>query len=286
MTMRAKTTFPALLAATVLVLAVGSSAGCVFWDEDGGFGDFFDGQKYTEPFSKTLPLKAGDRFSLTNTNGFIRVTTWDRDEVEISALKTAYRDKDNLDRVKIEVESFGSSVRVDTVYEKFRNLRVKVDYEVKVPAGAILERIRSTNGDVELTGRFADVKAGTTNGDIRVDGAEGRLDLGTTNGGIRGRNLKGSVDADTTNGSIHLDLNEISGDIRAGTTNGSVELRLGGSLNAEFNAHSTNGSITVDFPVTVQGEVSRRRIRGRIGSGGPSIEIGTTNGSIRVLKMM
>jgi len=94
------------------------------------------------------------------------------------------------------------------------------------------------------------------------------------------------VDATPTNGSIHLDLNEITGDIKAGTTNGSVELRLGGSINAEFDAHSTNGSITIDFPVTVQGEISRRHVRGRIGSGGPAIEVGTTNGSIRVLKML
>lgn len=285
--MRTRMTLRALATAALVILAAGTAAGCIFWDEDGGFGGFFEGQKYTESFSKTLPLKAGGRFSLRNTNGFIRVTTWDREEVEISALKTAYRDRDNLDRVEIEIETPGSDVRVDTVYEKFRNLRVKVDYEVKVPEGAILDGLRSTNGDIELAGRFADVRAGTTNGDIQVEGAEGRLDLGTTNGGIRGRDLKGSVDADTTNGSIHLDLNEITGDIRAETTNGSIELRLGGSINAEFSARSTNGSITVDFPVTVQGTVSsRHRIQGRIGSGGPSIEVGTTNGSIRILKMI
>ncbi len=283
--MRAKTTFSVVLAGALLTLAVGLTVACDFMDGDGGFGEFFEGQKYTEPFSKTLPLKAGDRFSLRNTNGLIRVTTWDRNEVEISALKTAYRHKENLDRVKIEVETPGSDVQVDTIYEKFHNLNVKVDYEVKVPEGVILEAIRSTNGDVELTGRFSDVKAGTTNGDVRVDGAEGRLDLGTTNGGIHGRNLKGSVTADTTNGSIHLDLDDVKGDVRAETTNGSIEMRLGGSINAEFSARSTNGSITVDFPVTVQGAISsRHRIQGRIGSGGPAIEVETTNGSIRILK--
>jgi len=283
--MRAKMTFSAVLVGTLLALAVGLTVACDFMGDDGGFGGFFEGEKFTEPFSKTLPLKAGDRFSLRNTNGFIRVTTWDRNEVEISALKTAYRHKENLDRVKIEIETPGSDVQVDTIYEKFHNLNVKVDYEVKVPEGVILEAVRSTNGDVELNGRFSDVKAGTTNGDILVDGAEGRIDMGTTNGGVRGRNLKGSVTADTTNGSIHLDLDDIKGDVRAETTNGSIEMRLSGSINAEFSARSTNGSITVDFPVTVQGSLSsRHRIQGRIGSGGPAIEVETTNGSIRILK--
>jgi len=282
--MRAKTNSSVILAGALLVLAVGLGAACDFMDDD--FGDFFDGPEFTESFSKTLPLKAGDHFSLRNTNGFIRVTTWDRNEVEISAQKIASRRKEDLDRVKIEVETPGSDVRVDTIYEKFRNIRVKVNYEVKVPEGVLLEAIRSTNGDIELTGRFVDVKAGTTNGDVRVEGGAGQIDLSTTNGTIRGRNLRGTVTADTTNGSIHLELDEVKNDIRADTTNGSINLRLGGSVNADFSARSTNGSITVDFPVTIQGTISsRHRIEGRIGEGGPSIELETTNGSIRVNKL-
>ena len=282
--MRAQMKSSAVLAGMVLVLAVGFGAACDFMGDD--VGDFFDGPEFTESFAKTLPLKAGERFGLKNTNGFIRVTTWDRNEVEISAQKIASRRKEDLDRVKIEVEASGPNVRVDTIYEKFRNVRVKVNYEVKVPEGVILEAIRSTNGDVELTGRFADVTAGTTNGDVRMEGGEGRIDLSTTNGTIRGRSLKGAVTADTTNGSIYLELDEVKSDIRADTTNGSVNLRLGGSVNAEFSARSTNGSITVDFPVTIQGTISsRHRVEGRIGDGGPAIELETTNGSIRVNKL-
>nr|HPH44627.1 DUF4097 family beta strand repeat-containing protein [Candidatus Aminicenantes bacterium] len=90
----------------------------------------------------------------------------------------------------------------------------------------------------------------------------------------------------TTNGSIYLELDEVRSDIRADTTNGSVNLRLGGEVNADFRARSTNGSITVDFPVTIKGTISsRHRIEGQIGGGGPSIELETTNGSIRVNRM-
>jgi DUF4097 and DUF4098 domain-containing protein YvlB len=283
--MRFKMNTLSLLTAALLVLAAASSAACDFM-EDGDFDEMFGGKQFTEPFNKTLPLKAGDRFSLKNTNGFVKVTTWDRNEVEISAKKVARRREEDLNRVKIEVEAFGSSVRVDTIYEKFRNLRVHVDYEVKVPEGVILEAIHSTNGDVELAGRFADVKAGTTNGDIRMEGGEGRIELDTTNGSIRARNLNGTVDAGTTNGSIYLDLDEVKSDIKAGTTNGSVNLKLGGSVNAELRARTTNGGLTVDFPVTIQGTISsRHRIEGRIGSGGPLIDLHTTNGAIRINKL-
>lgn len=283
--MRLKMNALSLLTAALLVLAAASGAACDFMD-DGDFDEMFGGKQFTEPFSKTLPLRAGDRFSLKNTNGFVRVTTWDRNEVEISAKKVARRREEDLNRVKIEVEAFGSSVRVDTIYEKFRNLRVHVDYEVKVPEGVIIETIRSTNGDVELAGRFADVKAGTTNGDIRIEGGDGRIELHTTNGSIRAKNINGTVDAGTTNGSIYLDLAEVKNDIKAGTTNGSVNLKLGGSVNAELRARTTNGGLTVDFPVTIQGTISsRHRIEGRIGTGGPLIDLHTTNGAIRINKL-
>ena len=264
--MSGQSKFAAGLAGVFLAITVAAGAACDFMD--GGFDDFFDGSKHTESFSKTLPLKAGDRFALKNTNGYVRVTTWDRNEVEITAQKIASRRKDDLDRVRIEVETPGSDVRVDTIYERFRNVRVKVNYEVKVPAGVILETIRSTNGD------------------IRMEGGDGRIVLATNNGTIRARNLRGSVSADTTNGSIYLELDEVRSDIRADTTNGSVNLRLGGEVNADFRARSTNGSITVDFPVTIKGTISsRHRIEGQIGEGGPSIELETTNGSIRVNRM-
>lgn len=282
--MRHQSRLTVLLAGFFLVLAAFSTVACDFMDE-GGFDEMFGGKEFTEPFAKTLPLKAGDRFSLRNTNGLVQVTTWDRNEVEISAKKVARRREEDLQRVKIEVETLGSSVRVDTIYEKYRNLRVHVNYEVKVPEGVILEAIRTTNGDIELTGRFADVKAGTTNGDIRMEGGEGRIELGTTNGTIRARNLRGAIDAGTTNGSIHLELDEVKSDIQASTTNGSVNLKLGGAVNAELRARTTNGGLTVDFPVTIQGTISsRHRIEGRIGTGGPMIDLHTTNGAIRVNK--
>jgi len=282
--MRFRTKTNTLLAGALLVLAAFGAAACDFM-EDGDFDGMFGGKEFTESFNKTLPLKAGDRFSLKNTNGLVQVTTWDRNEVEISAKKVARRREEDLNRVKIEVEAFGSSVRVDTIYEKFRNLRVHVNYEVKVPAGVILESVHTTNGDLELTGTFADVKAGTTNGDIRADGIDGRIELDTTNGTIRARNLRGVVDAGTTNGSIYLEMDEVKNDIRASTTNGSVNLKLAGTINAELRARTTNGSLTVDFPVTIQGTISsRHRIEGRIGNGGPLIELHTTNGAIRVNK--
>jgi len=258
---------------------IGLNAACIVFDANGPH--FLGGQEYKEDFLKIVPLSAGGSFSLKNTNGVVRVSTWAKDEVEIKAVKTARGNKADLDKITIEVVAAAGSVRVETVYPKLSNLRVSVAYEIKVPENARLEEVRTTNGDLEFTGRLADVKAGSTNGDVRVDSATGRCEVGTTNGDIHLTNARGPVNARTTNGGVHLTLGKIEAEITAKTTNGSITLRAAGDLNAELKARTTNGRIQTDFPITVQGMVSSKRsLEGKLGTGGPLIDLHTTNGSI------
>jgi DUF4097 and DUF4098 domain-containing protein YvlB len=273
--------FKALLAGLTMLTAVAAlNAACVF---DGDWEDFLPGRDYEETFQKTFTLKSDGSFSLKNTNGFIHISTWNRDEVDVNAKKIARRRESDLDRVKIEADASSDAVRIDTVYEKYRNLRVTVNYEIKVPEGCRIELARSTNGDIELAGRFGKVKAGTTNGDIRLESATGQAELSTTNGTIRAFDVSGPVNADTTNGGVVLELRELTDDIRADTTNGSIKLRLPRDPDARLTARTTNGSIKTDFPITIEGTSdSRRRLEGTLGKGGPTISLKTTNGSITI----
>lgn len=241
------------------------------------------GPEFKESFHKALPLEASGRFILKNTNGDIRIETWNKAEVDISAEKIARGHKENLEKVTIEVSGRDGAVMVDTVYPKFRNLRVSVSYTVKVPEGVRLETVRSTNGDVDLIGRYGDVKASSTNGDIRLTGAAAAAALGTTNGSINAAEIEGPVDAHTTNGRITVAVRQLKGDVTARTTNGSITARLGGEINARLNVHTTNGHIETSLPVTIKDlSQSRRRLEGTIGSGGPLIDLSTTNGSVTI----
>ncbi|GAH44327.1 unnamed protein product, partial [marine sediment metagenome] len=103
-----------------------------------GSGDILSalfGKEESEEFSRVLPLKSGGTFSLKNVNGSITITTWMEDKVDIKALKTTKGDPDKLKEVKIEVEATTNSVSVNTIFPKWKNIRVSVNYEVKVPQG-------------------------------------------------------------------------------------------------------------------------------------------------------
>lgn len=243
---------------------------------------------YREDFSKTLPLKAGERFSLENVNGGVTVSTWKEDKVEIKAVKVARDDEKDLKDVEIRVEESAGAVSVKAIWPKLRHrFNVNVDFDIKVPEGVILDKVETVNGDVELTGRYGRAAVGTTNGTVTVEDASGELKADTTNGGIQVNRFEGKLQAETTNGNIRLEGLTFKDGIVAETTNGSITLGIASpeTLNANLLARTTNGHITVDFPVTLKNlSQSKHRVEAKIGQGGPEISLETTNGSIRITK--
>jgi len=61
-------------------------------------------------------------------------------------------------------------------------------------------------------------------------------------------------------------------------------MTLPDGLNAEVKAATVNGDIETDFPMSVQGRISKRRLEGTIGSGGRLLELSTVNGGIELRK--
>ena len=243
---------------------------------------------YREDFSKTLPLKAGERFSLENVNGSVTVSTWKEDKVEIKAVKVARDDEKDLKDVEIRVEESAGAVLVKAIWPKFRlHFNVNVEFEIKVPEGVNLDKVETVNGGINVTGRYGRAVAETTNGSVTVEDASGELKAATTNGGIQVNRFEGKLQAETTNGNIRLEGLTFKDGIVVETTNGSITLGIASpeTLNANLLARTTNGHITVDFPVTLKNlSQSKHRVEAKIGQGGPEISLETTNGSIKITR--
>ena len=73
--------------------------------------------------------------------------------------------------------------------------------------------------------------------------------------------------------------------VHASTSNSSITVRMPSSANATLRAHTSNSSIHSDFDVNVHsGMISKHRLEGNIGSGGPLLDLGTSNGGIKILR--
>lgn len=221
-----------------------------------------------EQFHKIVPLSSGGSFLLENVNGSVQVEGWDRDEVEVSAVKTSDTDTRDLEQVKIEVESIPGQVAVHTLYPNGQGADVAVEYRVHVPYRVLL-------GSVE-----------TVNGSVVVRGVEGSGDLRSVNGNVEVLNSSGRFNAKTTNGNLHLELRRLldGGPMNIETVNGSVVLGLPSDGHANVKVLSMNGDLTSDLPLTSTARtVAAHTFRAKLGAGGSNISVRTVNGGVRLV---
>jgi hypothetical protein len=69
--------------------------------------------KVTEEFRQTVAFDADGEFDISNVNGSIQIATWNRNEVQIIATKSASSEA-ALKQVQIEITGSGDRVEVDT----------------------------------------------------------------------------------------------------------------------------------------------------------------------------
>ena len=189
--------------------------------------------------------------------------------------------------------------RISTSNGQIRVEEVEGNAHLETSNGAIrLSRIRgnvdgrTSNGTIEAQDVQGDVRFRTSNGTIRAETSNGSFEGVTSNGRIEAR-LKDParswpVRAESSNGTIDLtvDAKTIPG-IRASTSNSSILVRVPPGVNARVSAHTSHGSVSSDFD-ELQSERSERRhndLSGTLGSGGPLIDLSSSNGSIKILKL-
>jgi len=203
-------------------------------------------------------------------NGGIEIEGWDKDYIRIRAKVSAsardYDDaRDMLEDIKIIVGRQG--IRAEGPEYRGRNRSWSVSFRLMVPK----------KSDLELE---------TLNGGISIHDVDGEIYADATNGGMNLSRLAGDVKVRTTNGglTVKLDGDRWRGEgLDANTTNGGVKVLIPRDYSAELITGTVNGSIEVDFPITVRGRINKR-LRTTLGDGGPPIRATTTNGSVRLKK--
>lgn len=220
-----------------------------------------------ELFQQSYRISPGGSLALFNINGPVQVEGWDREEVEIYAVKSAPAHPEDLSRVEINVQTAADRIVVRTDYPQDESVEVTVHYRVRVPRQLRLELLS------------------TVNGHVRVRGVHGAGELRTVNGNVELLDSAGQFNAKTTNGNIRFELRRIgsAGAMSIETVNGSVLLLVPLDSGFDLDVRSRNGSFYSDLPVTVLGAEDSRGFRGRIGRGGASVQVQTVNGGIRVV---
>ena len=247
-------------ACALLVLALGAHA-----SDHGG--------AVTEEFHQTYAIAADGRVELDNINGAVHISSWDRNEVKVDAVKYAGT-KERLDEARIEVDSGKDYLSIRTKYRDHdlnfnwgsHNNPAGVEYTLTVPRSARLDEIKLINGSLDITGVTGEVRASCINGRLEAHNLSGRTELSTINGHLDARFDQLSAKS--------VELNSV---------NGSLELTIPSDSKAEIEASTVSGGIDNDFGLHVNHHrFVGHDLRGELGSGGPRIKLANVNGRIEI----
>ncbi len=241
----------------VLILALAASAS----DHSGSL---------TEEFHQTYAITPDGRVELDNINGGVKISSWDRNEVKVDAVKFADT-KEKLGDIEIQVDAGKEYVSIHTKFREHdhwqtRNNPGGVEYTLTVPRAVRLDEIKLINGSLSISGVSGEVRAESINGRVEAQDLAGRAKLSTINGRLDAR------------------FAQLSGkDVELNSVNGGVELTIPSDSNADIEATTVSGGINNDFGLHVNNHrFVGHDLRGEIGKGGTHIRLENVNGRIEI----
>jgi DUF4097 and DUF4098 domain-containing protein YvlB len=271
------------------------------------------------PINERAAADPAGAVEVSNVAGTVRVTGWDRNEVEVTGelgkgterLEFAVADKVTRIKVLMPGKSYDAE-ETDLVIHVPAASRLSVntvsaDIDVQGLLGA--QRLQSVSADIRTAAAGEDVECKSVSGDVVVNGSfkKGLLTITTVSGDATALRVAGEVNANSVSGDLTLGLGETSrsrvrstsgdltlaallaadGKLDAESISGDVRLDLVGAVNAEFDISSFNGEIRNCFgpkAVSISEYAPGRELRFREGQGTAHVRIKTMNGDINVCR--
>ena len=205
----------------------------------------------------------------------------------------------------VNVETFNAGLRLQEITGRIDAVTSIGNIDLKGFNGDVV--LQTKGGNITLAAGFGDVKAKTSGGNVQAVHVTGAVNGQTSGGNVTLRECKGGADLKTAGGSIEV---ENDGPVLAKTSGGSIRCQLqkastsenllldletmGGSINvslvpdiaATVKATVLGGSVTTEFPVTVEasGTVKPDQLQGAINGGGPLLKLRSVGGNISLRK--
>jgi len=243
---------------------------CGTWRGQPGTGHFCEVREVRLPVAQRLDIQAGP-------NGGVTVKGWNRPEILVRArIDATSKEGEAAAKTLVSQVTLGTSAgKISTTGPDSRNMRNQAwwgaSFEIFAP-------------------HRLDLTAESVNGGVNLMDLEGAVQAKTVNGGLRLARMAGDVRGKTVNGGLHV---ELEGDRWRGTgldlttTNGGVNLSLPAAYSADFRASTVHGGVSADFPLPARKQNAglRQDVELVLGNGGPTVQVRTTNGGVKLKRL-
>jgi DUF4097 and DUF4098 domain-containing protein YvlB len=256
---------------------------------------------------------------VSNVQGSVDVTAWDRNEVELTA-----RLEGDKDELEFEATEQQVRIEIDRPEGRYRNKGEDAILTLKIPKGARLnvdtvsaditvtgvhgrQRLESVSGEVRTQAYDQPVSLHAVSGDVILVGTGGKAGASTENvsGSTTVTGIRGSYEGEAVSGNIsatiaaaeRVSADSVSGDIEIQaelaaaarvemeSISGMVSLVTKPPVNAEFDLESFSGDIENCFGKQARDTskyTSGSELSFTQGSGSARVEIQTLSGDISI----
>ena len=226
--------------------------------------------RLTQEFHHTYSLNAQGKVSLDNINGPVHISSWDRNEVKVDAVKHA-DNQERLDEARIKIDADSNSISIQTKYPDHSDYGngsnpAWVEYTLTVPRNVRLDAIKLINGSLDISGISGEVQASCINGTLSA------------------KELTGPMKLSTINGLADVEISP-SGTNRAeiSSVNGPVKLSMPSDAKAQIEANTVTGKISNEFGLRVNDhQYIGHDLSGQLDGGGMLIQLRNVNGPIQI----
>ena len=256
----------------------------------------------SKQFDKTVPLPSGGYLALHATRGSVKLTSWDRNEVEIRARIQAAAGVDadyarkSVDETTVDVTAGSRDVRIRSNYDRVSGARnwfgvmpwkevPEIHYDIRAPRKLEI-RLDIDRSDTAMRGFDGRVDIVADRSELNLVDVAGRITLEVDRGeSSRLENVRGSlrIDGDRTNFDIGLVRLDDRSSIE--TDRGDIRIAVPRSQGFTIDADLTRRSDFDADDLTVQRRHGdNRRFTADVNGGGPTLTVEADRGRIRLAK--
>ena len=247
--------------------------------------------KYEKTIKLQAPLESGSILVANTSYGSITVRGANTTDCSVFATirvqaPTEEEAAEIAEKVKIELKPAGKTltVRADKPHVK-NNRSISISYQITVPMQTNIE-CASSYGSIETADTSGYVKAHTNYGSIDCDSINGQIQADTSYGSVDCREIiSDELTVGSYYGNIDIEYSDLApSEIQANvsTSYGSIDFTAPPGFTGQVELATSYGSVKTDLPITVQGKVNSKRIKGTIGEGNGKLILKTSYGSIRI----
>jgi DUF4097 and DUF4098 domain-containing protein YvlB len=181
----------------------------------------------------------------------------------------------------LEVDAGSGAVKISNIGSTVRAETGSGNMDIDHVRGNV--RAHAGSGSIRATDIHGGFEGNTGSGRITLSQtAPGAVRVETGSGGMELKGVRGTLEARAGSGGITAE-GEPTGGWMVHSGSGSIHLRLPSDAAFDLDARTSSGSISLDHPVTVQGTMGRKEVRGKVRGGGVTVQVETGSGNIEIL---